>query len=67
MNIIIVTPGNTKPSLRKPVIETELKYVSKFISIKIINSINGIDFESKSLFMNLDPTRNLHGIHSQLL
>ena len=51
MNAIIVAPGSTKPSLCKPVIDPELKYISKFISIKIANSINGINFESKSLII----------------
>ena len=51
MNAIIVAPGNTKPSLCKPVIDPELKYISKFISIKVANSINGIYFESKCLII----------------
>ena len=51
MNAIIVAPGKTKPSLCKPVIDPELKYISKFISIKIANRINEINFESKSLII----------------
>ena len=48
---MIVAPGKTNPFLCKPVIDPELKYISKFISIKIANSINGINFESKSLII----------------
>ena len=49
---MIVAPGNIKPSLCKPVIEPEFKYMSKFIKTKITNSMNGINFESKSLIIS---------------
>ena len=48
-----VMPGNINPSLFIPVIAPELKYPSKFISIKIINIINTIYGESKNLFIFL--------------